>query len=580
MADERNKPPLHLLDSSEKTNIRPKIGLGLPPVFGWLCIVFCVACSGALAQKKSRSRGTPVASDTTTWRQAVVPFTRGIVLFSQGLVEEAADFLDKAAEVAPNSAGIHYYLARIAYAQGDPIRMLVHAEKAYAEAPDELWIALGYAAALQLNNQLREACSLLEKLLREHPDHPEIVFRLAQAYQSAGDVDKADLYYARFQYLTGSYEETFQTRIHLLIEKGRVHQAISLAESLAAIFPRHEVYLETAVRLYELQRDLRGMASATARLLGMDPANPVGWEVVLSYPELFEEMWGEESMERLLETPGVPTEVKYAILRRTDFLEEEELLPVLRKLLAEAPSANGWDLYARYWAYKGHWDSAAYGWKAAITLDSMQLTIYMDYFYALWRLGGGDSLLREVRRASELMPGQGRLYLWEAIALTLTRSPEAALPLFQRGWRLVQNIDTTHAQIAMYYQAIAELMVGRPSSQTRQRFLTLYPSFGDILWDILAMRQGAMPSSAVNPEVAPPPYREWWHLARAIRRGNLNEAYTHALQATTSSTPLPLEMWEDILLRTVQNRQDKRYAEWKQQAKTSYPLAEIWKELP
>lgn len=555
---------------------------GLKPLSGlWVCVAFCLACSGALAQKKSRQRISSGASDTTAWRQAIVPYTRGVILFAQGLVEEAADFLDKAAEAAPNSAGIHYYLARIAYAQGDPIRMLVHAEKAYTEAPDEIWIALGYAAALQLNNQPREACTLMEKLLREHPNHPEVVFRLAQAYQAAGDVDKADAYYARFQHLTGSYEETFQTRVHLLIEKGRLRQAISLAESLALIFPRHEIYLETAVRLYELSRDLRGMASAAARLLETDPANSVGWEVVLSYPELFEEIWGEESLEHFLEAPGVPAEIKYMILRRIDFLEEEDLLPTLRRLLAEAPSANGWDLYARYWAYKGQWDSAAYGWKAAIALDSVQLMLHLDYFYALWRLGGGDSLLREVQRASELMPGQGRLYLWEAIALTLTRSPEAALALFQRGWRLAQNIDTAHARLAIYYQVIAEQGTDRLSPQLRQRFLSLYPpSLGELLWDILSMRRGAAPSSAVKPESAPSPYREWWLLLRAIQTGDFGEAQAQATSAIASGTPLPLEMWEDILLRMKQPVTGKLYMEWKRQAQTLYPLAELWKELP
>ncbi|MCX8112157.1 MAG: tetratricopeptide repeat protein [Bacteroidia bacterium] len=533
------------------------------------------------AQKKSKQRNLSANADTNAWRGAAPAFTRGVVLFTQGLIEEAADFLEKAAELSPNSAGIHYYLARIAYAQGDPIRMLTHAEKAYLEAPQEIWTVLGYAAALQLNSQTKEACELLEKLLKSHPDHPEILFRLAQAYQAQGDIDKADAYYARFQHLTGSYEETFQARVHLFVEKGHTQRAIALAESLATLFPRHEVYLETAVRLYELNRDLKGMASAAGRLLEIDPANQVGWEVVLGYPELFEEIWGEESWERFLEAPGVPVEIKYALLRRVDFLEDEEFLAILRRLLAEAPTASGWELYARYWAHQERWDSAARAWRSAIALDSTQVSLYGDYFYALYRLGGGDSLLREVQRARELIPGQGRFYLWEAIALTLNRSPEMALPLFQKGWRLLQPLDTPLAQIASYYHAIAEITTHQLSIQTRQKLLTLYkPPIGEVLLEILTTRRGERHKSPNRKEGLPLVYESWLNLVRDLQANRFTEAYAHAAKAVRSGQSLPLEMWEDILLSLGEKGIGPDYNEWKQQAQKTYPLAILWRDLP
>lgn len=560
------------------------LGSGLSYLL-WACgtlnLVGLVLTNAAFAQEqKKKQRSGKGAIDTTAWRAAAAPFTRGVVLFTQGLIEESAEFLEKAAEIAPNSAGIHYYLSRVAYAQNDLIRMLIHAEKAYTEAPKELWIALGYAAALQLNNQFREACALLEKLLKEYPDQPEILLRLAQAYQAAGDVDKADSYYATLQHVTGNYEEIFQTRVQMLIEKGRLWQAIALAESLSTIFPRHEIYLETAIRLYELSRDLRGMASAASRLLDIDAASAAAWEVVMSYPEFFEEFWGEENWERLLESPGTPPEVKYMLLRRVDFLDEDDLIHIVQRLLAEAPAASGWDLYARYWAYKGHWDSAAYAWKAAISLDSAQLALYMEYFYALWKLGGGDSLLHEVQRASELFPGQGRLYLWEAIALTLHHDYEAALPLFQKGWRLTHSIDTPQAQIAIYYQAIAEAALGHPSPQTRQQFLKLYGSpLGEGLWNLLIFRHSDTLFPQKN-ERLPSPYHEWWLLLQARRSGHLSNAYTHAAQAIASNRTLPLEMWEDILIGLGQKTIGAAYKTWKKQAQDTYPLASLWKDLP
>ncbi|MCS6896133.1 MAG: tetratricopeptide repeat protein [Bacteroidia bacterium] len=537
----------------------------------------------AYAQKKRRrAPETPPPQNALAWQKAISSFTRGVVLFSQGLTEEAAEHLEKAAEAAPNSAGIHYYLSRIAYLQDDPIRMLIHAEKAYKESPRELWLALGYAAALQLNNQHKEACALLEKLAKAHPDQPEIILRLAQAYHAAGDVDKADAYYAQLQHMTGSYEEIFQTRLQLLIEKGRIQQAISIAESLATLFPRHELYLESAARLYELSRDMRGMASATSRLLDIDPANQVAWDLVLSYYELFEDIWGTESWERLLDSSGVPAEIKYMILRRVDFLEEDDFISILRKLLSESPAPSGWDLYARYWAYHEKWDSAAQAWKRAIRMDSTQIGLYSDYFYALYKLGGGDSLLQEVEQVLELLPGQGRLYLWEGIARMLTRSPKEAIMAFQKGWRLHQSVDTPLTQIAAYYHAMAESVSGNASPDTRRRLQQYYPtSIGEALWHIFLLRQKNTPPTTLPKDLSPPsPYNYWIKLLQALREGKVSESYTYASIVVNSDFSLPLEMWEDILIGIGQRGIGADYARWKQKAQRTYPLAALWKELP
>jgi sulfur relay (sulfurtransferase) DsrC/TusE family protein len=45
------------------------------------------------------------------------------------------------------------------------------------EAPNELWLALGYATALALNEEHQTAITFLRKLLQKYPHHPEILLR-------------------------------------------------------------------------------------------------------------------------------------------------------------------------------------------------------------------------------------------------------------------------------------------------------------------------------------------------------------------------------------------------------------------
>ncbi|GIV23978.1 MAG: tetratricopeptide repeat protein [Bacteroidia bacterium] len=537
------------------------------------------------AQKKPQSpkkdKDHTASADTHVWRQAVPPFVRGVVLWSQGLSEEAAEFFYKAAEAAPHSPGIHYYLARLAYTQEDYIRMLTHAEKAYREAPNELWIGIGYAIALELNGQKKQAVEILERLHKLYPQEPEILLRLAQAYQQIGQIDKADAYYNKLLAVEGSYEEVFQARVRLFVEAGHLGRAIALAESTVALWPKHEGYWETLTRLYELSRNLPRMAEVVQKLLEIDPANMVGWSLVLAYPEYFEQLWGPEMWEELLAAPAVPAEVKYSLLQRADFLEEEDYQQVLAQLLRQQPSAVGWDLWGRFWAGKGHWDSAAVAWKRAWSADTQGLSFLASYLYALYRLGGGDSLLREVEKTQELFPGQGRFFLWEGVAAAQCRQWTRASAAFTRGWRLFVGGDSVLAQAAAYYHLLTELAQGGLSASTRERFLReCGTSVGEALIALLQARQGQKASQLQTAAPAlPEPYRRWAAFWMAYAEGRLDEARRIAASAA-EETSLPLEMWEDFLLRLTPQTVGTLYQRWRQKAAQAYPLACFWRDLP
>lgn len=552
-----------------------KVGIGLLGLVG----LFLFAQKKPQSPKKPKDPTLPV--DTQAWRAAAPSFTRGVVLWSQGLSEEAAEFFYKAAEVAPHSPGIHYYLARLAYTQEDYIRMLTHAEEAYREAPDELWIGIGYAVALELNGQKKQAVEILDRLHKLYPKEPEILLRLAQACQQMGQIDKADAYYRELLSVGGSYEEVFQARVRLFVEAGQLGQAIALAESTVAVWPKHEGYWETLARLYELSRNLPRMAEVVQKLLEIDSANMVGWSLVLAYPEYFEQLWGPETWEELLGSPALPAEVKYSLLQRVDFLEEEEYQQVLGELLRQQPLAVGWDLWGRFWAKKGHWDSAAVAWKRAWRADTPGLAFLANYLYALYRLGGGDSLLREVEKAQELFPGQGRLLLWEGVAAAQCRQWARASAAFTRGWRLFAGGDSVLSHAAAYYHLLTELAQGALSAPTRERFLRAYGSLeGEALIALLQARQSQQASQL--PAVAsslPSPYREWAALWIAYASGRIEEARRIAADAADQPA-LPLEMWEDFLLRLTPQTVGTLYQRWRQKAAQAYPLACFWRDLP
>ncbi|MCS7188362.1 MAG: hypothetical protein RMJ66_01410 [Bacteroidia bacterium] len=548
----------------------------------FLLSFFLIGLWAQKPSKKAKGKESTRVEDTTLWRHAIQPYVKGVVLFAQGLTEESAEYFYKAAEIAPHNPAIHYYLARLAYHQGDYLRMLTHAEKAYKEAPHELWFGLGYASALVINDQVKEAVQILIELQQRFPNEPEILLRLAQGYQSLGELEKADALYSRLQHMGGGYEEILQARIQMFVEAEQLGKAIAIAESAATLWITHESYWEILARLYELSRDLPRMAQVVAHLLSIDPANQVAWNLVLAYPEVFEEMWGDEVWEKFLEQDATPIEVKYALLRRLETLETTEYIETLGHLLQVCPLATGWDLWAQYWAKEGKWDSAAVAWKRAIQQDTNQLSLYWSYFYALWQLGGGDSLAREVERLEETLPGQGRLFLWKGIALAQCRQWRQAITAFNKGWHLATHLDTSLAQIAAYYHLVAEAAQKKVEPSTQRRFLSWYErSLGSALLALILFRHEVSEVEAAQPPVSlKPPYQEWFVLLSAIRQKRFEEARRIAASMVEENARLPLEAWEDILTRLDSKVVGSAYKYWKGRAQQQYPLAFLWHELP
>lgn len=547
-------------------------------------VFLCLTVAFAQKSKKKAKESGASARDSLSWRAAASPYVKGVVYFSQGLIEEALPYFLGALEKAPHSAGIHYYLAQIAYAQRDYPRMLTHAEKAYQEAPNELWLALGYATALALNEEHQTAITFLEKLLQKYPHHPEILLRLAQSYRRIGRLSEADRYYEQLQQRSGIlYEDIFQERVQMFVEAKELGRAIALTESLIVRWPRTEVYRETAIRLYELAQDLLRLTSHVQALLSLDAANALAWETVLNHIEWFENQWEEAVWDSLLAKPEVPVEIRYQLLRH--FSDEgAEVRARVDQLLQQAPNAEGWALRAELWLEDDELDSAAIALREAIRLDSTRWEWWERWIYLLYRKGGGDSLARAISQVSERFPQQGLLYLWQGIVATQRRQANEALSAFRRGWSLLHTIDTSIARIALFYEGVAYLLAKTPWPAAYETRLSTYYKAAEIalLRYLLYRYAGLTPpaQTAADAEKAlaqlPPT-----HPLRLWAEGLLSPTHLDWQKRLSDNlAALPLEGWMTLLPLGPQTLGPTTYAQWKTWAVQTYPLCATWQSLP
>lgn len=512
------------------------------------------------------------------------PYTKGVAYFSMGLTEEALPYFLNALERAPNSAGIHYYLAQVAYLQRDYPRMLTHAEKAYREAPGEFWLALGYAHALSLNEEHREAISLLGKLLQTHPDHPEILIRLAQSYRRLGRLTEADQYYEKLQQRGGIlYDDFFQERVQMFVEAGELGRAIALTETLIARWPRAEIYRETAIRLYELARDFPRMADHIQKLLAVDAASPLAWEVILSNIEWFESQWDDQMWDSLLSRSEVPVEVRYALLRR--FSEGgADVRQRIDQLLREVPTAEGWALRAELWLEEDERDSAALALREAIRLDSTRWEWWARWLNLLYQLGGGDSLERAILMVSERFPQQGILYLWRGILYVQRSQAADAIAAFRRGWTLTPTIDTSMARLALFYEGLAYLLSKTSWPASYEARLNAYhaPTEIPLLRYLIWRYSGQTPPPPIETEARKAlPLLSPTHPLRLWTEGLLTPSNPDWQKRLSDNLPfLPVEGWKTLLLLGPTTFGPPTYQSWKNWVIQTYPLCPAWQKLP
>ncbi len=549
----------------------------------WISVFLLLAL--ALAQKSKKKKPAGDSSlDSTGWRAAAGPYVKGVAYFSMGLIEEALAYFLNALEKAPNSAGIHYYLAQIAYTQRDYPRMLTHAEKAYREAPGELWLALGYAHALSLNEEHREVISLLEKLLQTYSDHPEILIRLAQSYRRVGRLTEADRYYEKLQQRGGIlYDDFFQERVQMFVEAGELGRAIALTETLIARWPRAEVYRETAIRLYELARDFPRMADHIQELLAIDAASPLAWEAILNNIEWFESRWDDQMWDSLLSRSEVPVEVRYALLRR--FSEDgAEVRQRLDQLLREVPMAEGWAFRAELWLEEDERDSAVFALREAIRLDSTRWEWWARWLYLLYESGGGDSLERAILVVSERFPQQGLLYLWRGILYVQRGQPADAIAAFRRGWTLTTTVDTSMARLALFYEGLAYLLSKTPWPASYEARLSTYFEAPEstLLRYLLWRYSGQSPPPAIEAEARKAlSHLSPTHPLRLWTEGLLNPSDPDWQKRLSDNLPLlPLEGWVMLLPQGPAAFGPTTYQTWKNWVLQTYPLCPAWQKLP
>ncbi len=167
----------------------------------------------------------------------------GLVYLRTRKLKEGISSLEKATQLNPNHKDAYYYLGNAHEELKDFAKAAEAYERFISLNPEEPWS--GYLRLGLSRMELTEfdkAIAALQKALEEKPQDIKTNYNLAQAYQKAGQLEKAEVAYETLSQLNPQDANVYySTILRMYDEAGMQDKAIEAAKKLIELNPKNEI---------------------------------------------------------------------------------------------------------------------------------------------------------------------------------------------------------------------------------------------------------------------------------------------------------------------------------------------------
>lgn len=246
-----------------------------PRIF-FLSIVFCLLGVTGNAQRDKKKPATAQPSDERRLAQAEALFVEGQKYYLLEDYSKSLAYFQQAAQLNPLDAGAHYKVADVlskSSGSQDLALALTSIEAAIRiDRKNQYYYEL--AAEIHAGRQdFSKAAATLETLLRELPGQEEALFQLAAYYAYGGKKDEAFNTYNRAESFFGINETSSLQKQQLLLEQGKVNEAISETERLIKAFPDEPQYVMAFAEMLNQHGQSQRAIQYLEKFLADNPSN-------------------------------------------------------------------------------------------------------------------------------------------------------------------------------------------------------------------------------------------------------------------------------------------------------------------
>jgi tetratricopeptide (TPR) repeat protein len=246
-------------------------------------------------------------------------FREAVRLQALGKHAEAFDLYKYSLSINPNAASALFRIA--SYYMGTelapPAEELKVLKQAVANAPDNYWYNVGLSSAYLRNNQIDNAISLLEDMLKRFPKKDDPYFTLLRLYEQKQDYPKVIGMLNRIEQRTGKTEQISMEKFRIYVQINNKAKAFNEIDSLVAQYPLDMRYKVLQGDM-NLQYGDKGKAKQIYdEVLSREPGNP---QAELSLANYYDAVSDTVNYYRQLDTvllnKDVTPDVKVSLIRR------------------------------------------------------------------------------------------------------------------------------------------------------------------------------------------------------------------------------------------------------------------------
>lgn len=194
--------------------------------------------SSAVGAKKSRAASTDVV-DTVLYNYIYMEGEKQRLL---GNYDAAFALISEALRINPSASAPKHTLSELYLKLNNIKKSVTLQQEAADEDTTSYWYNVMYAKSLIYLERFDEAETILKRVIRNHPNRPDVYNMLATVYAYMSEYDKALACYDSIETYMGVSPEVLSYRISIYDLKGDTATAIAMAENLVEKKPTDVYY--------------------------------------------------------------------------------------------------------------------------------------------------------------------------------------------------------------------------------------------------------------------------------------------------------------------------------------------------
>lgn len=358
-----------------------------------------------------------------------------------GNYEEAAAYYHECIKIYPKHAASFYELGNLLTMSQQVAEALPFAKRALELDPDNEWYALFTAEILMNLNDFELASKIYERLVEQHPEKIEYHYELATTYLYLNKTEKAIDAYNKIEEQLGVSEEISVQKEKIYLQMDRLDDAVKELENLIYNFPGEQRYLGMLAEVYTANDMLDKAYEVYERMIKNQPEDPI---LHLNLAEYFKKKGDyDRSFEELkvaFESPALDIDQKIQVMMSYYNLTEgnDKLLTQAYELLdllttAHPQDAKAFAMKADFLLRDGKTKEAREAFYRTVALDSSRFMVWSSLVNTSYELRDYEAMERDSKKALELFPNQGLMYLMNGIANNSLKRYKEATYILNEG---------------------------------------------------------------------------------------------------------------------------------------------------